>query len=354
MVPRVLALALALAVSPVVTGAQQQDPFLGDWQGEWATEAPGQPPGTGTAPAAAGRRLVAQVIPRGEGNYQINLLPAFDERGTAHAVVQAKVEGDRLRFDQGGWTGELHGERFKGTGTRGGEQAAFEMAKVTRLSPRLGEKPPKDATVLFDGTNFDHWEANRGDPAAITWQLAGGCARVWPPLKEHAFGTAIRTKKAFPNFRLHLEFRLPLMAGDTGQTRANSGVIIEEFEFYEVQILDSYGLAGDDHECGSIYGKAAPKVHLCGPPLVWQSYDITYRGPRFDPSGNLVAKARITVDHNGKVIHEDLELPFSERAVTARRQRPDSRTPGRITLQHHGDPVEFRNIWIIELGAQTP
>ena len=341
MMSRVLALALALSVAAVAAQAgQQPDPFLGDWQGEWAKAVQGQP-----------RTVVAQVIPRGEGAYQINILPVFDERCTAHAVVQAKVEGGRLRFDEGGWRGELQGERFKGTGKRGGEQAAFEMTKVTRLSPRLGAKPPKGATVLFDGTNFDHWQANRGDPAAITWQSADGCARVWPPLKEHTFGTAIRTKKAYPNFRLHLEFRLPLMAGDTGQTRANSGVIIEEFEFYEVQILDSYGLAGDNHECGSIYGKAAPKVHMCGPPLVWQSYDITYHAPRFDASGNLVKKGRITLDHNGKVIHEDLELPFSERAVKARRQRPDSRTPGRITLQHHGDPVEFRNIWIVELDA---
>jgi hypothetical protein len=125
----------------------------------------------------------------------------------------------------------------------------------------------------------------------------------------------------------------------------------EEFEFYEVQILDSYGLPGYWDECGAIYNKAAPKVNMCAPPGQWQTYDITYRSPKFDESGRLVARARITVNHNGRLIHHQMELPYSQHAIQRRNKQPDARTPGRITLQHHGDPVDFRNIWLLPLSG---
>ena len=330
------------AEAAVVTADKAaSDPFLGDWEGQWAK----------------GRRrdLAAQVIPRGSGTYQINVLPALDQRCPAYAVVEAKAEGGILQFDQQGWSGRIEGDRFTGTGFMQNQRTAFEMKKVRRLSPRLGATPPEGAVVLFDGSGFEHWESDRrGGVEDIRWKLVDDAMRVWPPLKRHAFSTAIRTRQAFPDFHLHLEFRLPLIAEASGQTRANSGVIIEEFEFYEVQILDSYGLPGYWDDCGAIYNKEAPKVNMCAPPGQWQSYDVVYRSPGFDESGNLTAKARITVDHNGKLIHKEVELPYSERAVEARRQRPESRKPGRITLQHHGDPVEFRNVWLKKLEADAP
>ena len=83
-------------------------------------------------------------------------------------------------------------------------------------------------------------------------------------------------------------------------------------------------------------------------PLQWQSYDITYRAPRFDGSGNLIESQRITVDHNGVLIHKDLELPYSDNAIKMWRERPEYRKVGRIKLQDHGYPVEYRNIWIVE------
>jgi hypothetical protein len=124
-------------------------------------------------------------------------------------------------------------------------------------------------------------------------------------------------------------------------------VIPRSRQFYEVQILDSYGLPGYWDDTGAIYKKEAPKVNMCAPPGQWQSYDINYRGPRFDADGNFTANGRITVDLNGKRIHHDVELPYSKGSVTRRREQPDLKTPGRITLQHHGDPIDFRNIWIV-------
>jgi len=107
------------------------------------------------------------------------------------------------------------------------------------LEPRLGAQPPDDATILFDGGDLDHWESDGRDGSEqITWKNLDDCLRVWPPLTEHAFGAAIRTRQAWPSFQLTLEFRLPLIAEAMGQTRANGGIIIEEYEFFEVQILD--------------------------------------------------------------------------------------------------------------------
>jgi hypothetical protein len=197
------------------------------------------------------------------------------------------------------------------------------------------------------------WESDgRGGVEEITWKKTNEYLRVWPPLDQHAFAAAVRTRQAWSDFHLHLEFRLPLIAEAIGQTRANGGIIIEEYEFIEVQILDSYGLPGYWDDCGGIYRKESPKFNMCAPPGQWQSYDIVYRGPKFDDAGNLVGKPRITVDLNGKRIHHDVQLPYSDRAVNARREKPEAKTPGRIILQHHGDPIDFRNIWIVDCGSE--
>ena len=278
-----------------------QYPFLGDWQGKfqagWAAE------------------LVAQVIPRGPQQYLIQLLPAFDHRCPPLALIEATADGTVLRFEHGEWSGTLEGETFHGKGPLRGKPTEFTLKKVVRLSTRLGAEPPPEAIVLYDGESLAQWESDgRGGVEEITWKQIDEYLRVWPPLDQHSFAAAIRTRQAWPSFQLHLEFRLPLIASATGQTRGNSGMIIEEFEFYEVQILDSYGLPGYWDEAGAIYKKEAPKVNMCAPPGQWQSYDIRYHGPRFDESGELVAKPRITVDLNGKRIHNDVELPYSEGA----------------------------------------
>lgn len=318
------------------------DPFLGDWE------------------AASGKdqakSVVAQVIPRGLGTYRIHFQQVFDQRCPLFAEVDAKTDGAVLRFDQGGWSGRIEGGVLQGTGRVTAKvgysehkEIRFELKKAVRPSPRLGASPPEGSVVLYGGKGLDNLESDHRNGLEMQWQQLPDCLRIWPPLNEHDFGAALRTRQGFPNFRLHLEFRLPLIAEVTGQSRANSGIIIEDYEFYELQILDSYGLPGYWDECGAIYNKEAPKVNACRPPGQWQSYDVTYHGPRLDSEGKLTAPARITVDLNGKVIHRDVDLPYSDRALQTRRDKPGSRVPGRLTFQNHGDPVDFRNIWIQEL-----
>lgn len=213
-----------------------------------------------------------------------------------------------------------------------------DIGGVTLLNPEDGRDvpsvpPPPGAVVLFDGANLDAWEAQDGKgPAA--WKLVpGGAMQVR--------GGGIRTRQEFDgHFLLHVEFRCPYEPDDMGQARGNSGVYLQGR--YEVQILDSYGLESRDNDCGGIYQVARPRVNACKAPTVWQSYDIDFHAPRFE-GGRKVRPARMTVRHNGVVIHENVEVPLDN---TVAGLGGDPSQPGPIHLQDHGDPVQFRNIWL--------
>jgi hypothetical protein len=138
---------------------------------------------------------------------------------------------------------------------------------------------------------------------------------------------------------LHLEFRVPYQPQDRGQGRGNSGCYVQGR--YEVQILDSFGLDSKDNDCGGIYSVSAPALNMSYPPLAWQTYDIDFVAARYDAQGQLIAAPRITVRHNGVVIHRDVEL----KKVTPGGVEADGPGPGPLHLQDHGNPVRFRNIW---------
>lgn len=325
-----LVLAFVVLAGRAFAESLPTDRFLGDWQGE---------------------ELVAQVIPRGAGKYQINMLPEFDVKCELLACVDANVTDGVLRFDQDGWKGEVKGDCFAGSGTIEGKSVTFELKRVVRLSPCVGAKPPEGAIVLFDGSGFDHWQVHRSRiPATeIVWELHDDHMRVMPFDDKSPAGHSIATKQAFKDFRLHLEFRLPLMADKTGQARANGGLTFEDYSWYEVQILDSYGLEGLDNECGGLYKIAAPAVNMCRPPLMWQTYDIEYHAPRYADDGTRTLPGRISVTHNGEQIHKDVELPDPPKAQQRRKAKPDSATVGRIILHYHKNPIEYRNIWLEKL-----
>jgi hypothetical protein len=194
--------------------------------------------------------------------------------------------------------------------------------RVERNSPTLGLAPPPNATILFDGTSVEQWENARLTEDGL--------------LQE---GTTSKLK--LQSHKLHIEFRLPYQPLDRGQARGNSGIYLQGR--YEVQMLDSFGLEGKDNECGGIYSIKAPAVNMCFPPLSWQTYDIDFTAARYDDQGQVVENPRITVRHNGVLIHENVELP---RSTTAAPLAPGPE-PGPVYLQDHGCPVRYRNIWVI-------
>ena len=173
------------------------------------------------------------------------------------------------------------------------------------------------------------------DPSQCQWKLLDN------GVMEVRDG-GIVSKHAFKDHTLHVEFRTPFMPEAEGQGRGNSGVYLQGR--YEVQILDSYGLKGETNECGGIYQVAVPRVNMAAPPLQWQTYDITFKAPRFDENGVKTKDAQITVLHNGVMIHKNQSIPFP----TAANIGGDIREAQGLHLQDHGNPVQFRNIWAIE------
>jgi len=187
--------------------------------------------------------------------------------------------------------------------------------------------------LLFDSKSWDEWAARDGSPSRWEVQPDGSV------LVKAGTGDAI-SKREFGDFQLHLEFRCPLMEGKTGQARGNSGVYLHDR--YEVQVLDSWGLDSQDNDCGGIYRIAKPLVNACRPPEQWQTYDIIFRAPRFDSAGAVTEPPRVTVIHNGVVIHNNLTIP----GPTGGAVGMDMAARGPIRLQDHGDPVRYRNIWV--------
>jgi len=153
---------------------------------------------------------------------------------------------------------------------------------------------------------------------------------------------SIMTKRDFTDFKMHIEFKTPQLPPDvTGQGRGNSGVYIQRR--YEVQILDSFGLEPKNNECASLYRFKAPDKNVCKLPGQWQSFDMVFHAAKFE-GNRKTKKARITLWHNGVLVHDDVELENKTGAG-----RAEGPTPGPILLQDHGNEVCFRNIWIVPL-----
>jgi hypothetical protein len=201
--------------------------------------------------------------------------------------------------------------------------ALGELKRTLRKSPTLGAKPPEGAIVLFDGMETNRFSKDNVSKDGLLKQGSTSDLKIQS-------GT------------LHLEFLLSYMPKATGQQRANSGCYLQGR--YEVQILDSFGLKGDNHECGGIYEISDPSINMCLPPLSWQTYDIEFTAAKFDDAGNKTADARLTVKHNGVVIQKDIALPFATRAAPVK----EGAEPGPIYLQDHGNPIRYRNIWFVE------
>lgn len=213
----------------------------------------------------------------------------------------------------------------------------FKVARPEDLKDAEPTPPPSGAVVLFDGKDFSKWVKVRGKDE-VKWTLRDG--GVMEGVKGHG---DVMTRDTFDGkFKLHVEFRVPYEPAGKGQGRGNSGVYVQGR--YEVQILDSYGLKSAKNDCGAIYEVAAPKVNACKAPTVWQSYDIEFTAPKFE-NGKKTEPARMTVTHNGTVIHENVPIPVDN---TRAGLGGDPSTPGPILLQDHGHPVQFRNVWLLK------
>ncbi len=251
----------------------------------------------------------AQVIALGDGKFEL-------------VGYQGGLPGD-------GW--QRGDETKRAMGERAGDEVKFQgddftltiQDGVITVNPTLGAKAPAGAKVLFDGTTADNFENGK----LIEGNLLGATNCVSKlPLGSHT---------------MHIEFRTPFMPKSRGQGRGNSGVYVQGR--WECQVLDSFGLEGENNECGGIYSISKPIVNMCLPPLTWQTYDIDFTAAKYDDSGKKTENARVTIKHNGVVIHDNLELPKGTPGY-----KPEGPEKLGLFLQDHGNPVAFRNIWVVE------
>lgn len=270
-----------------------------------------------------------------------------------HVIALGNGKFQAVKFYGGlpgaGWTG---GQRYQLEGERIGDRVELrgdtadvviagglatllnhqgerigELRRIERESPTMGAAPPPGAIVLFDGHGTEQFvNAKLSDDGYL---LAGA-----------------DTKGAWNHFRLHGEFRLPYKPEARGQNRGNSGFYLQGR--YEVQVLDSFGLEGVENECGALYKTLRPKLNMCLPPLQWQTYDMEFHAPTFDASGRKVQDMRITVWHNGVAIHQNQPIPNKTGAG-----KPEAPEPLPIKLQDHGNPVVYRNLWLVDLSQPT-
>ncbi len=211
-------------------------------------------------------------------------------------------------------------------------QSGVKWPEPPIVEPGTIDKAPSDAIILFDGTDLSQFD--NGD----AWKLADGYAEV--------SSADIRSKQSFGDCQLHLEFATPEAVSGDGQGRGNSGVYL--MGKYEVQILDSYdNKTYFDGQCGAIYKQQPPTVNAARGPGQWQSYDIIFTAPRFNDDRTLKSPAVVTVLHNGVLIHNHFELEGGTFWDQPPHYEPHAeKLP--LSIQNHGNPVRFRNIWIRE------
>ena len=278
-------------------------------------------------------KIGIQVIAQGDGKFKsvgyIGGLPGDGWDGLPETRIpgSGQLEGDVcvLKSDNPDHKGrvEIADGNMKVFGPDDVQVA--DLAKIVRQSPTLGQAPPEGAVVLFDGSHADEWQ-----PAKIS--------------DDKLLMQGVTSKQKFGSYKIHMEFRLSFMPFARGQGRSNSGFYNQGR--YEIQILDSFGLEGKHNECGGIYTIKDPDVNMCFPPLSWQTYDIEYHAAKYDDDGKKTDHAWMTAKHNGVVVHEMTEL---DHATTAHpvKEGPE---PGPIFFQDHGNPVRFRNIWVVPIS----
>jgi hypothetical protein len=346
----------------------------------------------GTGATSGGEfKLEARVVAQGRGTYKV-LVRQLHADKIVRVELAGKEAGDTVAF-----AGKAAGVEWSGlyaAGTIGGkigQEEAFQLRRVEKKSPTLGVPPPPGAVVLLDGKDFSEmvkgngnnwyladmsqnnwtvWEArfytfSPKDPAE--WPtLEQAPPKGWTLNKEHRRADVVigidtdgsiqvprggmNSKRTFEGgFKLHVEFMNPLMPTEHSQGRGNSGVYLPNGE--EIQVLDSFGettyVGGG---CGGLYaykdpdtmdlieslkGKSECQYTLASlPPLAWQTFDVEYRVEKKD--GKYAGKPRVTVLHNGIKIHDNAAL------------RNDARKGG-FQFQDHGNPVRYRNIWVLPL-----
>lgn len=269
-----------------------------------------------------------QVVAGGNGTFQALLypggLPGNGYNGSTKAALNGQWQDADVKLSSPELQVLLQPGKAVTVSSSQGTVLGY-LQPQHRYSLTQGARPPAHAKVLFDGTDTGHLKDVK---ISAEGYLQIGAETIAP----------------VQDFQLHGEFKTPYMPYARGQARGNSGFYLQRR--YEVQVLDSFGMEPAVNEVASLYKFKAPDLNMSFPPLVWQTYDIHFTAARFDAAGKRTSKARITVWHNGVIVQNNVELENKTGGG-----RPEGPDPLPILLQNHGNPVEFRNIWIVDTTA---
>jgi hypothetical protein len=270
--------------------------------------------------------LGLQIRPLGHDNFQavayFGGLPGQEAHRPTMTRMVGRRSGDFLILSGGPWAIFVEKDGCLIVDRTGKNRGRLE--RIARVSPTMHAKAPEGAMVLFDGSNVD--------------QFTNGQMTKDGLLEE---GTDF--KPMFQDFNMHVEFLLPYMPQADGQQRGNSGLYLQSR--YECQVLDSFGTETMINGLGALYQFKKPELNMCFPPLVWQTYDLHFTAPRWAADGTKVRNAHITSWINGVKVQNNVELPNKTGAG-----KPEEPVLLPTKLQDHGDPVRFRNIWVIDRG----
>ena len=270
--------------------------------------------------------LAVQVRPAGKQDFEavsfFGGLPGQENHKPGLTKMIGRRTEDFLVLSGGPWAIFVGKDECRLIGRDG--TLAGTLQRVQRSSPTLGAKPPEGALVIFDGTNIDNFTSGQ-------------------MTKDGLLMEGSDFKPMFQDFNLHVEFRLPYMPQADGQQRGNSGLYLQSR--YECQVLDSFGTAAVFNGCGALYKFKTPDLNMSFPPLVWQSYDVQFTAPRWASDGSKLRDAHISSWINGVKVQDNVALP--DKTGAGKTEEPVLLP---IRLQDHGDPVRFRNIWIVDRG----
>lgn len=217
------------------------------------------------------------------------------------------------------------------------EMTEFWEPEPEVVRPGNGTEAPSDAIVLFNGQDLSQWKAKDGGGEA-GWPVNNGVFTVGKG--------DITTQQEFGDFQLHIEWSAPDEVVGESQGRGNSGIFLQDR--YELQVLDSYqNRTYSNGQAASIYKQHRPLVNAMRSPSEWNVYDIIYTAPRFKEDGSVFTPARVTVLHNGVLVQNNVDIKGPTEYIGLPEYKPHGKAP--ISLQDHGNPVSYRNIWIREL-----
>jgi hypothetical protein len=226
----------------------------------------------------------------------------------------------------------------------------------------VGAKPLPGAEVVFDGSRamldekWTYWEGpGFKSSLPIKWKIVddpvdkGTVVMSDDPVAAGGkYGSAdIVTKKAFRDFRLHIEFLIMKPGG-------NSGVYLQNR--FEIQVLD-----GDKtkHGLGAVINETESPYHAYAGVGKWNSYDITFRAARFQ-DGKRVEQPLVSMYFNGIQVHTNVSIkqvwggPNSGLDGGNDGGKGITDVPGGLKLQAEGHDVRYRNIWIKEIDLKQP